>query len=124
MRTKYLELFCRPVKSFLVELALAWAGRAHNLELGGSGRWKLPKMRYKGDDVRSQRLRLQRNEPVSCLKQCMTVLPDKRFMLAVNSLELRQRYSTAAGCAQEESSAHVSFNLLGVLSGLKRTSSP
>lgn len=62
-----IERLCRPLKNFLVELALAWAARAHALELGGSGQWKLPRMRYKGDTVKPQRLRLQRNEPVSCL---------------------------------------------------------
>ena len=65
------ELLRRPLKTFLVELALAWAGREHGLELGGSGQWKLPKMRYKGNEIKLQRLRLQRNEPVSCLKRCM-----------------------------------------------------
>ena len=37
---------CRPLKVFLVELALGWAGEAHGLQLHGD--WKLPKMRYKG----------------------------------------------------------------------------
>ena len=57
---------CRPLKTFMVELALAWAARAHRLQLGGFGQWKLPKMRYKGDNIVPQKLRLQRNEPVSC----------------------------------------------------------
>ena len=49
---------------FLTELALAWAGEAHGMELGGAGQWKLPKMRYKGASVRPQQLRLKRQEPV------------------------------------------------------------
>ena len=53
----------------MVELALAWAARAHGLQLGGFGQWKLPKMRYKGDNIVPQKLRLQRNEPVSCAQQ-------------------------------------------------------
>lgn len=58
----------RPLKSFLVELALAWAARAHGLHLGGFGQWKLPKMRYKGASVVTQKLRLERNVPVSLPK--------------------------------------------------------
>ena len=56
--------WCRPLKMFLIELALAWAGEAHGMELRGAGQWKLPKMRYKGASVRPQQLRLKRQEPV------------------------------------------------------------
>ena len=69
MNTGCLLCMHRPLKTFMVELALAWAGDAHGLKLGRLGQWKLPKMRYKGS-VAPQKLRLQRNEPVSCSMQC------------------------------------------------------
>ena len=76
---------CRPLKSFLVELALALAARAHGLQLGGFGQWKLPKMRYKGASVVPQKLRLERNEPVSCPMQCISVLADDGLCLLTQS---------------------------------------
>ncbi|CAL5220844.1 g2928 [Coccomyxa viridis] len=76
----------RPLKNFLVELALAWAARAHALELGGSGQWKLPRMRYKGDTVKPQRLRLQRNEPnLEEIKQPSTALRELQQAAAKTS---------------------------------------
>ena len=52
---------CRPLKVFLVELALGWAGEAHGLQLHGD--WKLPKMRYKGSPT-PQKLSLVRQQQV------------------------------------------------------------
>lgn len=52
----------RKLKIFLVELAMGWATKKHSVAL--SPNWKLPKMRYKGDKVVSQHLRLDR-KPVS-----------------------------------------------------------
>ena len=52
---------CRPLKVFLVELALGWAGEAHGLQLHGD--WKLPKMRYKGSPT-PQKLALVRQQQV------------------------------------------------------------
>ncbi|CAK0783248.1 hypothetical protein CVIRNUC_006447 [Coccomyxa viridis] len=49
----------RPLKVFLVELALGWAGEAHGLQLHGD--WKLPKMRYKGSPT-PQKLSLVRQQ--------------------------------------------------------------
>lgn len=48
----------RPLKAFLVELALEWVGSKHKMQL--DPRFKLPKMAYKGSEVRSQRVRLDR----------------------------------------------------------------
>lgn len=59
---------CRPLKVFLVEVALACAVNAYELRLTELGTWKLPKMRYKGASIPSQKLHLQRKEPVSSLK--------------------------------------------------------
>jgi len=59
---------CRPLKVFLVEVALACAVNVHELRLTELGTWKLPKMRYKGASILPQKLHLQRKEPVSSLK--------------------------------------------------------
>ncbi|KAF8055399.1 pih1d1 [Scenedesmus sp. PABB004] len=45
----------RPLKAFLIELALGWVGSKHGLRL--DPRFKLPKMAYKGAAVRTQRVR-------------------------------------------------------------------
>jgi hypothetical protein len=45
----------RPLKAFVNELALDWVGRKHQLQL--NPQYKLPKMAYKGGEVRSQRVR-------------------------------------------------------------------
>jgi PIH1 N-terminal domain len=41
---------CRPLKAFLIELALDWVGRKHGLQL--DPKFRLPKMAYKGAQVR------------------------------------------------------------------------
>ena len=51
----------RPLKVFLVELALGWAGEVHGLQLHGD--WKLPKMRFKGSPT-PQKLSLARQQQV------------------------------------------------------------
>ncbi|CAL8472031.1 g11573 [Coccomyxa elongata] len=59
----------RKLKIFLVELAMGWATKKHSVAL--SPNWKLPKMRYKGDKVVSQRLRLDRKPLVTDLGDVM-----------------------------------------------------
>ena len=51
----------RPLKVFLVELPLGWAGEAHGLQVHGE--WKLPKMRHKGSPT-PQKLALVRQQQV------------------------------------------------------------
>ena len=52
------SLSCRPLKTFLVELAMGLAAEKHGVQLDPA--WKLPKMRYKGETVQPQLLRLER----------------------------------------------------------------
>ncbi|BDA47531.1 probable PIH1 domain-containing protein 1 at N-terminal half [Coccomyxa sp. Obi] len=59
----------RKLKIFLVELAMGWATKKHSVAL--SPNWKLPKLRYKGDKVVSQRLRLDRKPLVTDLGDVM-----------------------------------------------------
>ena len=61
---KLLRCLHRPLKLFLIELAMAWATRKHTVALDPT--YKLPKMRYKGSTVQAQQLRLDRG-PVSRL---------------------------------------------------------
>lgn len=53
----------RPLKAFLVELALGWVGSKHSLTL--DPRFKLPRMAYKGATPRPQRLRAERRPLVT-----------------------------------------------------------
>lgn len=48
----------RPLKAFLIELALDWVSNKHNMQL--SQKFKLPKMTYKGAVVRPQRVRMDK----------------------------------------------------------------
>ena len=41
----------RPLKAFLIELALGWVG--HKTSMALDPKFKLPKMKYKGEEVRS-----------------------------------------------------------------------
>ena len=91
-----------------MELALAWAARAHGLQLGGYGQWKLPKMRYKGDSVVTQKLRLQRNEPVSCVRQCMTALAAMQGLLRT-AIGWRVHCSRTGACAGGANTLHIQF---------------
>ncbi len=55
----------RPLKLFLIELAMAWAGQKHAVALDPA--YKLPRLRYKGGAVQPQHLRLDRG-PVSTIE--------------------------------------------------------
>lgn len=52
----------RQLKTFLIELSMAWAAQKNNVTLKPD--WKLPKMRYKGSKIAAQTLKLDR-KPVS-----------------------------------------------------------
>ncbi|EIE23612.1 hypothetical protein COCSUDRAFT_41800 [Coccomyxa subellipsoidea C-169] len=75
---KQAETF-RKLKIFLVELAMGWASQKHSVALDPN--WKLPKMRYKGDKVQSQRLRLDRKPLVTDLGD---VLDEPSFPLVAD----------------------------------------
>lgn len=53
----------RPLKAFLIELALEWAGSKHKMQL--NPKFKLPKMTYKGAEVRPQRVRIDKKPLVT-----------------------------------------------------------
>lgn len=53
----------RPLKAFLIELALGWVGNKHKMEL--NPKFKLPKMTYKGEQVRPQRVRMDKKPLVT-----------------------------------------------------------
>jgi hypothetical protein len=56
----------RPLKVFLIELALGWVGQKYGSPL--DPRFRLPKMRYKGGAVEAQRIRLERRALVTELR--------------------------------------------------------
>jgi hypothetical protein len=53
----------RPLKQFLVQLALNWVGHKHGLSL--DPKFKLPKMKYKGAEVAAQRVRVDKKALVT-----------------------------------------------------------
>ena len=54
---------CRPLKVFLISLAVGWVQSQHKLQL--DPKYKLPKMRYKGTAISSQFVRIQRKPLIS-----------------------------------------------------------
>jgi hypothetical protein len=56
----------RPLKVFLIELALNWVGQKYGTPL--DPKFKLPKMRYKGGQVEAQRIRVDRKPLVTELR--------------------------------------------------------
>ena len=58
---------------------MAWAAKKHGVELDPA--WKLPKMRYKGDGVQPQLLRLDRG-PVRALIRLIMIIPFADFACA------------------------------------------
>ncbi|MEW5304572.1 MAG: hypothetical protein WDW36_007174 [Sanguina aurantia] len=54
---------CRPLKSFLIITTLQWVSHKTKSEL--SEKYKLPKMRYKGDVIQSQRIRVDKKALVT-----------------------------------------------------------
>lgn len=79
----------RPLKAFLIELALQWAGSKHQLKL--DQKFKLPKMTYKGLDVRPQRVRLDKKQLVTDItmqsddEPTFPLLPNKQAAKAATS---------------------------------------
>lgn len=56
----------RQLKVFLIELALSWIDHRHQLQL--DKKFKLPKMKYKGEMVQSQHIRVKRKALVTELE--------------------------------------------------------
>ncbi|MEW5318044.1 MAG: hypothetical protein WDW38_009297 [Sanguina aurantia] len=56
-------VICRPLKSFLIITTLQWVSHKTKSEL--SEKYKLPKMRYKGDVIQSQRIRVDKKALVT-----------------------------------------------------------
>lgn len=54
---------CRPLKTFLITTTLQWVSHKTKSEL--SEKYKLPKMRYKGDVIQSQRIRVDKKALVT-----------------------------------------------------------
>ena len=52
----------RPLKAFLIELAIGWV--AHKTQLELDPKFKLPRMKYKGDEVEKQNIRVERKKLV------------------------------------------------------------
>lgn len=52
----------RPLKAFLIELAIGWVGHKTQMEL--DAKYKLPKMKYKGDEVEKQNIRVEKKKLV------------------------------------------------------------
>jgi len=57
----------RPLKAFLIELALNWIGHKTGSSL--DPKFKLPKMKYKGEEVEAQRIRVDRKPLVTEVRE-------------------------------------------------------
>jgi len=71
----------RQLKVFLIELALSWVGHKHKMEL--DRKFKLPKMKYKGETIEPQRIRMDRKQLVTEVKE---VAEDPVFPLVTKKL--------------------------------------
>lgn len=91
----------RPLKLFLIELAMAWATQKDTVGLDPN--YKLPKMRYKGSTIQPQQLRLDRgpvSPPVITLRHpvlhCMLYAPAQAAQYE-NSAAQQERSSALPG---------------------------
>lgn len=75
---------CRPLKSFLITTTLQWVSHKTKSEL--SEKYKLPKMRYKGDAIQSQRIRVDKKALVTEICSIEEVDDEPSFPLLTKRL--------------------------------------
>jgi hypothetical protein len=82
----------RPLKAFLVELCIAWVAKKSKMAL--DEKFKLPKMRYKGEVIEKQNIRVDRKPLVCEVKD----LPDEpSFPLVTKKLDKEKMEAKAKG---------------------------
>uniref|UniRef100_A0A7S3QZ36 PIH1 N-terminal domain-containing protein n=1 Tax=Dunaliella tertiolecta TaxID=3047 RepID=A0A7S3QZ36_DUNTE len=94
----------RPLKSFLIELAINWVSHKHKMEL--DMKFKLPKMRYKGEVVETQRIRVDKKPLVSEVKD---VPEEPTFALrATKAAPPETQPQTSTSSPQHQHAPHMS----------------
>ncbi|KAF5828217.1 pre-RNA processing PIH1/Nop17-domain-containing protein [Dunaliella salina] len=104
----------RPLKSFLIELAVSWVSHKHKMEL--DMKFKLPKMRYKGEVVGTQRIRVDKKplvsevkdvpeEPTFPLRATKAAPPEAKPQLSTSSPQPHQAPQSASRSGPPSSSS-------------------